>query len=614
MQYRTPEGLINEIAHINQVQFTGESKYHTLTEFISDISRHYKCPMFADKTGPSRVTQIYRCRYGGRQRVKSSKTKCQCCVKFIRAPDGSFSFNDADWNHNHPTSIDFFDAHFNSLTKDEIEEVNFQQQLNVPSGQIRSNLGTSLNKDIFYNVRRKTIQSKKVETLESFRSDCSDPGFWSNFRVDNSGDLVSASFVHIRICNCAFAFDTIFMDDTAGSNIYDLPLEMVITVDSEGRNQILAFGLLPDRTSESYRNFMLDIKEHTGKEPRIIFTDRSCAQISAIKDVFPSSYIVYCHVHLRRDLLKYFDQSDDIIVGFADVSIHYERCEDYLQLLLSRLKDLHGKQGFGIIHSMIEGVDHWLPSKLIENGVFFKWNNNRIEGFFGCYKSQHGFSRVTAGELCKNLMSYSKLMIVESIRSRSSTIKQYDGLTCFDLEDIKSVGKLALDYISTEYLKHLKQEEIDESFCVWCNLRLKFPELSLPCRHLMNNIDEIKFTKGQLHERYLNNQLFCSLPSSEHTMNILISQTSNTPRTYTDIMAKLAPFASFATREPKILNIFEKTIEELHSVNKTLNSGMPATIALKGKLSSHPSKNVILGGVQKKKKSLYMFNLWPTWS
>ena len=68
-------------------------------------------------------------------------------------------------------------------------------------------------------------------------------------------------------------------------------------------------------------------------------------------------------------------------------------------------------------------------------------------------------------------------------------------------------------------------------------------------------------------------------------------------------MALIAPFASYAPRDPKIMSIFLRTKENLQSVRKDLNTGIPPTLALKEKLPVHPSKNVILGGSQKTKRS-----------
>ena len=77
----------------------------------------------------------------------------------------------------------------------------------------------------------------------------------------------------------------------------------------------------------------------------------------------------------------------------------------------------------------------------------------------------------------------------------------------------------------------------------------------------------------------------------------------DTPRTYTDIMAEISPYASAAPRNQRVMIILTNAIDDLHSAEKEIATGMPPTIEQSGRFPSHPSQNVILGGEGKTKRN-----------
>ena len=67
-------------------------------------------------------------------------------------------------------------------------------------------------------------------------------------------------------------------------------------------------------------------------------------------------------------------------------------------------------------------------------------------------------------------------------------------------------------------------------------------------------------------------------------------------------MARIAPFASAAERIPDLGRKLNAFIDDLDKTRQELNTGMPATLAIAGRLSQHPSSKVVLGGKSKQKK------------
>ena len=120
--------------------------------------------------------------------------------------------------------------------------------------------------------------------------------------------------------------------------------------------------------------------------------DRLPAQIRGIKNVFPNSKIVYCLVHIRRDLVKNFGFDSLIVKGFDEITINYSACENYIQLLACEMDKLRNSEmnGWRALQELIEQHQHWLPIDLISQGINIKFSSSRIENLFGLYKQNYG--------------------------------------------------------------------------------------------------------------------------------------------------------------------------------------------------------------------------------
>lgn len=377
---------------------------------------------------------------------------------------------------------------------------------------------------------------------------------------------------------------------------------VLFTVDAENKTQIIGFSLLEDKTEESFEKFLQFIKQHLQNDPRVITCDRCQAQINAIEHVFPNTFIVYCRIHIRRNLLIYFEKNDDIIVGFDDIATNLNRCNEYVELLRKRLSQLDSDdEGYIILDTLLNNLDRWLPSRLIELGIYSEWTSNRAEGFFGNFKIKFGFSRKSASELCKNLMTYIKLMKVQSLKSISTTNKHYETFPLFTDEERKQIGALALRYIADEYIAVINDVN-NEPWCPWCSLKQMGSSLSLPCRHVMHEMEEISLSLEDIDERYLR----IERNTSDHLLNcseeIIINNDSKKDCSYSGLMTRISPWASAAQKSQEVMDVFDRTFNDFQQIGQEINSGMPPTLSIKGKIASHPSHNVILAGAPKTKR------------
>lgn len=591
---QTPETLINELSFKTRYF----DKENGLTEFIHKTSRIFMIPLSSLISGSSRKYQIYVCRYGGRQYgISTAKTDCPCFVKYQQNKDGSYSFFTANWSHNHSIDRMYIETHCNCCSDEIKTEIEKQTSMLISPGQIRSNLDVISPPDIFYNMRRNMIKAQKKENIFQIINELKLKDFSSIIGKNEQGTLTRATVMNLRVAQNCYSEDILITDDTASTNIYDMKLQVLLAIDEESKSQVYAFGYLAGQDKNSFKNFFDDVRKLSNKIPRVIIMDRCQAQYAAVSEVFPETFVVFCLRHLGKDLEKYFDKNSDIIIGFYDIQKRVERCDDYINMLMELNENMDEKtKGKKIINWMLDYQNNWLPIKLIENGVIFDWTTNRAEGFFGIFKQRFGFKRFTLSSLTKNMIIQCRTLIVDSNHSIKNTNTQYSMLPSIKEEDIPKIGLLAIKIIAKETIAMLNGKNSCK-LCKMCIMRNNYPELALPCRHIMSF--DYSISSRDLHPRYLRND-FDLILNANH--NVIETNDVTWSNSYSDIMSQLSPFASIAYRNEDVNKIFQDTIEKLKSMQESPCEGMPARVGLKGKLSVHPAKNVILGGREKSKR------------
>jgi hypothetical protein len=83
------------------------------------------------------------------------------------------------------------------------------------------------------------------------------------------------------------------MDATYATNPYRMPLVIFSSVNNEGRNTIIAFGLLSNETMESYIWLLKQLKS-CGVIPKVLLTDFDSSMAGAIEQVLPETTHLLC--------------------------------------------------------------------------------------------------------------------------------------------------------------------------------------------------------------------------------------------------------------------------------------------------------------------------------
>ena len=148
------------------------------------------------------------------------------------------------------------------------------------------------------------------------------------------------------------------------------------------------------------------------------------------------------------------------------------------------------------------------------------------------------------------------------------TQKRYEDFPCFVEQDRKKLGRFALDSIADEFIAE-KTDQDNYPFCVFCYMREIDSPYQLPCRHVIHDMGDEKLSIDNIHPRYFNQT---SITLEEDNPIQIEHIEDDTPHTYTDLMAEISPFASIAPHNKTFMDIFMKTIDELHSAEKRLSN------------------------------------------
>lgn len=252
---------------------------------MHQLTRHYKIPFSADHTESDLMCATYTCTFGGRCRSimnQTSNTGCEAVLYFSKEIFDDIQMFTFEPMKSFLLTPNFVESHRNCLNQKQIEEIVYQTKVGVLSGRIRTNTQSSfVGSQIFYNIRRNVINEMKTENLQELIPILEDNNRYSTILHLHNAILSSLSVLHNEINSQSSATDNCIINDTCMTNIYGFPLEVIICVDQESHTQIISYGFLENKTTQSFIDFFQDFLILGGKEMRVIMVDRLKAQISA---------------------------------------------------------------------------------------------------------------------------------------------------------------------------------------------------------------------------------------------------------------------------------------------------------------------------------------------
>lgn len=112
----------------------------------------------------------------------------------------------------------------------------------------------------------------------------------------------------------------LLMYSTYKTNMFNMPLLLISSVDPFGKSYIVACCLIRSETTASYTTVLMSFKQLFGSvEPFVntIVTSQETALINAIADQFPGSSHQICRRHLEMNIKKNFTKDSSIYAQFS---------------------------------------------------------------------------------------------------------------------------------------------------------------------------------------------------------------------------------------------------------------------------------------------------------
>ncbi len=113
--------------------------------------------------------------------------------------------------------------------------------------------------------------------------------------------------------------DVILNDNTDKTNRYQMPL--FLAIDNNTRLRLVAQALVSEETIKSYKWILECTKKATMTELLVFVTDADLAADAAIRQIYLTTYLIYCIFHISKNLpknlkSKLYDQYDSFVRDF----------------------------------------------------------------------------------------------------------------------------------------------------------------------------------------------------------------------------------------------------------------------------------------------------------
>ena len=434
----------------------------------------------------------YRERGGkGIKRSLKQETQCPMKVELNIGIDGKVTFKPSCcWRHNHNT--EFVKP---ILTKEQKEMIQEQIKKGHTSRQIALDMDFFVLVSEIENIKKTFRRGYKKNMYQLVVNELKNlTNFDSHFVVDETNKFLGLIAIN-RFALEHISFDVVFVDDTTHTNDLDLDEIVMIGIDPDGRNVIIAIAFSLNTKTESFTMLFTHLKElmitHQ-KRIEYVVCDRDFAQTNALK-VFEDCHIVYCIRHIARNIKSRFGQNSDLYKLFNKMcfirdskqsnatayipsfkSNQYSDSEnEYLNVIDEMIKreDDDGKRALNLLKTQI---DSYLPSILVNFPLMNNRTTNRVEGFFGIQK--RNMYNVYFPMCIKNIKLLNDLYLA---KPRNKTSIPFDGL--LSDKSRKQLGSLAINYL-------VKEMEAIKNGCVFpikeccCSSWLQW---RIPCRHMI---------------------------------------------------------------------------------------------------------------------------------
>ena len=591
----TPPELIQafqslEGAHIPSTQ--------ALAERVSGLSDSYKCKYVSLSTGPSRVTQIFSCVH------RKSIYCCPATVRFrLDFSNQIVHFESCDQNHNHNIGIPSTKRMKNNLTRAQREKIADATREGVSAYHIRLHHALTCSKDTLYNARRGEKKRQREREMNDLLLEMDSWPGWTNVVLrDETNTFCGCYCFHDRILSSDYVRDICVLDDTSCTNFYGFPLLVMLAEDEHAHNQVIAFTFMVSRLKDTFLQFFQEVRKRVGVI-RLFVSDRHKSQISAIQTVWPEALVMYCCVHIGRNIRQVL--GNDMFSLYQKLRTLQITETMFITALTEYSQANPDTRGSKFVVKLLSEQDHWLPS-IVQTYIHCdNATTNRVEGFFGSLKNLIEHELQTFPMLVRAVYLRAERLFIASANEKHVTVPP----ELLSDNDAQAIGVFPLTLMLSEYVDLREKGALNVPYGHDCCKNHMF--FNLPCRHLMlERLREDKLPLLSLEDipaRWRRSLVKPSKPASTEFSRPVPEEHS---WGFNSCMARFERYFSAASRSQSIQKVLDTALNNLKTIEHESTPGdedllPPPSLLLPGRASTHPRRHVDLSGAPRKKRQYH---------
>ena len=315
------------------------------------------------------VVPVFALENGGRGRTLFTfKCVYENCSAFLDVRVFSAA-NKVKWalmgvSHSHDFS--FFPQRMPRCTfpPDVVASIRDMAQKNIPCATVKMRLGVLCSDDAYQNVLRATRREMKEDQARALRDAIAGSRLWSSeVHLTANNVFAEAFFVNAILIAKRLDVPFVFVDDTACTNMFHLPVISVLCRDAAEQTHALCWGMLKNRTTASFRRFFTFLFKRV-PTIRTFICDRHAAQSRAISEVFGASVNVFhCCVHVGRNIRDNAGANSELSSSFWEM--RFRRTPEAEAHFLETLQRLHTAKRSLFTTHLLQQVDSFFPPGLI---------------------------------------------------------------------------------------------------------------------------------------------------------------------------------------------------------------------------------------------------------
>ena len=591
--FHTPYEFVTFLYNLVDQQF---DDYTNLLTYIKDNSILFKCPFSCiDSNVNRRNVNVHYLKFVCKLHTKRL---CNCNCNFVVYVNNHkiISINFINRYHNHPLDELFIGSKVSLVTSREKKEMKCAARKGLPSNLIRKFYGSDLLPNQLYNIIRKEKRTffedeihKLYEYVQTLKND-----FDFIWKEDSDDKFHSLLLVNSRINNCAYSSDIVMVDDTCCTNQFQYPILGFIVLDENNKVQVLGIGIITAKEEINFVDIFESLKE-MNSNIRVFIVDRLKAQINALQIVYPEAFLVFCRVHIYRNIEHKMGRKHEVAELFWKF---IQRKMNEFEYVLS-LQEIIEKTNSKHVKNLLNDLNHYSPYSLKKHRLRGQHSTNAIEGLFGNIKKWTDNKLHPIHEIIHMFVNQARIAMKNHLNIKFDQLDS--NIYCG-----RNLGEYAVNKIKKRYNKilqitanQLNEESNDYLGVCQCN------KDDLPCVHLLYKKLSKKSSDALLKEEDIPDIYFYQNLEkvTPKTNKVMKANTIHDEKwDYNSIMNKLSYWADLAQRSDKVRDLFRSFYEKAEEIKRSIDPMAKNVMVTSRSQPTVPSSTVSKYSFKKKRK------------